>query len=171
MKTLKVFLEIISYMTTILFNVLIFTNTASSIQLYSSAALMVVLFFLFRLWHVADNHKKKIIAMKKFYDYMFVDIANHINREVKDLEIRCEELEKSNGTYKEKIDSETEKLADERELSTRSEKMNEYNTAFDDWACGNIGKGTLQTMYKKFQDFKTKLKTSQTQRSIQNDNT
>jgi len=153
MKRIKILLEITSYMTTIAINVSSYTGELDMTNIYSSLVLIFILFFMFRLWNKIDNHKLKILALKKYTDNFHIEFSDHLNKEIKKLEQRCVKLETKAKTYEAYELTEDDKLSQKRELDNRTEKIKEYNSAFEDWKVNELGKGTLQTLYKTFSEF------------------
>mgnify|MGYP001485203200 CR=1 FL=1 len=116
----------------------------------------IILVYLLIKWKIQNNYmsiKTKIIAQKKFNDFFFVDMSNHINKEIKKLELRCIELEKKAEIYKDPVITENDKIAQENDKRLKTEKITEYNDAFKDWEIDNFGKGINQTKYKSYSEF------------------
>jgi amino acid permease len=146
-KLIKIILEIISYMTTILFNILTFVNTNNKVDIYLSFILIIVLFFLFRMWYKLDDIKEKTKALKKIRDKEMIRIINHYNAQIENIEIKLAEINKENKFYKEiKPNNDKERLISENHKTIKKE-IAEYNKAFANWKLENYTEGDTKPFY------------------------
>ncbi|WP_111308617.1 hypothetical protein [Confluentibacter sediminis] len=103
------------------------------------------IFSIFKTWDL----KNKIIALKEFRDYETISIINFYNSEIKKLNDRLLETEKKLKipTYSEF--NENEKRLFHEEAKSKEKIIIEYNSMFETWKCGNYGKETSSSFYKK----------------------